>query len=115
MATKHDPTDITTVKRAIDLHLEHRGHNDKWLYDRIGLKKGSYYDMWRRGSLRVDILLLMAQAFDLSPAELLTPPGAPLAMAGEDTPRYGAKRFLEERVDELERVVAQLARKPLRT
>lgn len=93
----------------VEAHLAARRLNDKWLYGQIAMSKGSYYDMWRRGSVRVDVLSRIAGALGLTMSQLLTAPGESVAAVAEPAAEYRPRpRFLEERVDDLERQIETL-------
>ena len=101
---------LQAVKSLVDAHLEARGLPDRWLYERMKLSKGSYYDMWRRGSVRVDVLLRIVEAMGLTMAQFWVAPNghnAPAAMVAEPAPRY-ERIYLEQRVEALEDQVRTL-------
>ena len=111
MSMEHDPVkDVEAVKALVEAHLQAMGRNEKWLYDRMGMGKSSYYDMWRRGSTRLHVVAAIARAMGKSLPELLTAPakGTGSTTVAEPSPRYGTHRYLEDRIADLERAVAAL-------
>lgn len=113
MAREHDPSlSVAVLKGRVTGHLEARGLNDKWLYDKLEMSKGSYYDMWRRGSVRADILIRIADALGIELHELVAPPRSSAANSEVREPAAEYRRpFIEERLDKLEERVALMEQK----
>jgi len=112
--TRPQHTAVLELKALVDAHLTARKLTDVWLYTRMGMSKGSYYDMWRRGSVRVDVQGDIAAAFDMPMWKLLQQPGSEEAssIASEPAATYQARpRYLEERVADLERELQALKSK----
>lgn len=105
---------VLHAKAMVEAHLEHRQLTDAWLYGRMKMNKGSYYDLWRRGSLRYDVLARIADALSLSVHALLSPPATYKADASapsqvqEPQPPPPTQRYLEDRVRDLEQDMARL-------
>lgn len=112
MSLKHDTHPILEmVKNSIDAHLRAMGRTDKWLYERLGMKGPSYYGIWQRGSLRVDVLNDIAKAMGMTLLQVLTPPGQQSEpSANEPAAAYGRPAYIEERLAELEARVKELER-----
>lgn len=112
MSRKRDtPEPRVDYKAAVDAHLRARNLTDSWLYDRLGMSGPSYYGIWKRGSLRADVLDAIASALDLTVVQLLTPPGysepSGTTLLAEPTP----KLYLEQRVEKLEAMMAALQKR----
>lgn len=108
---------LAAVRRRVENLVRARGKTLDWLYERSGVSKSTYLEMWGRGSVRVLVLQDLANALDITLPELLTPPAgsAPsaAAIASEPVASYG-RPYLEQRVEALEHQVREL-RAQLRT
>lgn len=100
--------------------IQARKTTAKWLYERIGMTKTGYRQMWEAGSVKLLTLNSMAKAFDMdrdqlldmkgddtSPAKAQYPTPSPSSTTAEPAP----KLYLEQRVEKLEAVVAALQKR----
>lgn len=101
---------LAWLRGRVDKLLADRKLTTKWLYERIGMTKTGYRQMWERDTVKYMTLVEIADALRVPLNELLGMEGASTT-AGEPAPAYGGRRYLEERVDELERRMAELERK----
>lgn len=102
---------IGVVKERVEKRLKEKGLTLQWLFERIGVTKTGYREMWQRESVRVVVLQRIAMALSISVDALLSAtPAEPTAIASEPVAPYG-KRYLEQRVDDLERDVQALKAK----
>lgn len=116
---KPDPSQKTQPQLAIERHVAARGLTVAWLIKRLEMSNAQYYGIFSRGSERYDFLDRVAKALGMTVAQLLSPPAesgyahqSPEAStAQEPSAEWQPKRFLEQRVEELERRVADLERK----
>jgi len=102
--------DLETLKATVDGLLKERQLPEKWLYQAVGMSKTGYREMWQRGSVKATTIQAMADAFRLTLEQLLgghTPAAAPMAM--EPAAMYN-KRYLEDRVFDLEQRIQALER-----
>ena len=108
MGKKPVRVDLERVRATIALELERRKLTEKWLYERIGMSKNGYREMWDRGSVKATALQDIADAFGITLDHLLT--GDPNGTDGVAEPlaTYGRPRYLEERVADLERRIQEI-------
>lgn len=101
---------LAWLKARVDKLREGQKHTDKWLYERIGMTKTGYRQMWERDTVRFTTLESIATALNVTVLDLLDKEKPPSSTTAEPATQYG-KVYLEDRVDELERRVAALERK----
>ncbi|WKZ67129.1 MAG: hypothetical protein QY325_04185 [Flavobacteriales bacterium] len=108
----------TEAQLAIERHLAARKLPADWLIKRLGMTNGSYYGIFQRGSERYDFLRRVAEAMGLTVVQLLSAPapkpGAdaePATTVTADPPGNYRRRYIEDRIEDLERRMDELERK----
>ncbi len=101
---------LAWLRGRVDKLLADRKLTTKWLYERIGMTKTGYRQMWERDTVKYMTLMEIAEALRVPMPELLDMQGAASTTA-EPAAEYRVRRYLEDRVDELERRMAELERK----
>lgn len=104
------PVRLAWLRERVDKLLADRKLTTKWLYERIGMTKTGYRQMWERDTVKYLTLVEIASALRMPLNELLGLQTATSATA-EPSAEYRVRRYLEDRVDELERRMAELERK----
>lgn len=104
------PVRLGWLRTRVDNLLAEKKLTAKWLYELIGMTKTGYRQMWERDSLRVDTLHRIAHALGTTPMDLLADEPRAAPRVSEPVAPYG-KRYLEQRVDDLERDVQALKAK----
>ena len=102
--------ELSTVKRRVEKLLQQKKLTQQWLYDTVGMTKTGWREMWKRKSVKVTVMQDIAAALRVNMADLLAA-DAPdqLPTASEPQAGYQAKpRYLEERVADLEKELAEL-------
>lgn len=100
------PVDLAPLQRRVDKLLEERKLTTRWLYERVGMSKQGWSDMWRNGSMKVQVLQRVSEVLKVPVAELMGE--QPAGALAEPAAAYGRPKYLEERVAELEAAVKQL-------
>jgi DNA-binding Xre family transcriptional regulator len=109
MEDKSPTVQLAWLKARVEKLLADRNLTTKWLYDRIPMTKTGYRQMWERDTIRYVTLEAIARSLQVPVADLIT--GNPTAITvSEPQPTYG-KRYLEDRVDELERRMAEMEKR----
>lgn len=108
MAETSTPVELGWLRDRVDKLLQERKLTTKWLYEKIGMTKTGYRQMWERDTVKYITLQQIAAALRITMPVLLGLEGVDLA---EPAAAYEVKRYLEDRVDELERRMRELERK----
>lgn len=97
------------VKGRVDALISERGLRQKDVEVGIRMSHGGYIGMWKRGSVDLATLQALAHYFKLPVAHFL-PPSEQLTVPGVSDPAvpYVRRRFLEQRVEDLELAVSEL-------
>lgn len=109
-AKKPATPELVQVKQRVENILNERKLTAKWLYERVGMTKEGWSNMMKEGSMKVSVLVRIAQALHVDMGILLGEGEAHgLPMASEPSAAYKARpRYLEDRVDLLERELHDL-------
>lgn len=102
---------VDGLEQRVEKILEARKLTLKWLYDRIGMSKTGYRQMWQANSIKVTVLLDIARALQLDVRDLLyaeAPEKLPLLAKEPSAPYQARPRYLEDRVADLERELHDL-------
>jgi DNA-binding Xre family transcriptional regulator len=100
--------ELSRVKGRVEKLLEERKLTLRWLQERVGITKTGYREMWERESVRVVVLVKMAEALGVSVDALLSATDELVSVVADPAAPYGKPKYLEERVAELEEQVKQL-------
>lgn len=101
---------VRGLEQRVENILKARKLTTKWLYDRIGMSKTGFRQMWSNDSIKVTVLLDIARALRVDLNDLLyaeAPEAIPVAQE-PPAPYQARPRYLEERVADLERELAEL-------
>jgi hypothetical protein len=93
--------DLQQVKATVDGVLLARKLPERWLYERIGMSKNGYREMWYRNSVKATALQDIADAIGYTLGQLLGE--SPAGDTVSDPAGAYRRPFLEERVEDLER------------
>ena len=103
---------VRGIEQRVENILKARKLTTKWLYERIGMSKTGFRQMWSNDSIKVAVLLDIAEALRVEVNELLYATGEQLTVAAQPAPAYTARpRYLEDRVADLERELQNLKAK----
>lgn len=105
MVEEMTPAMLGAMRRRVENLLTERGMTTKWLYEGIGMSKVGYRQMWERDSIKVRSLVSIARRLGVTVSWLMGE-GAPDQAAEPPSPYR--RRYLEDRVDELERRMARI-------
>lgn len=104
---------VRGLEQRVEKILKARKLTTKWLYERIGMSKTGFRQMWGNDSIKVTVLLDIAAALRVNVNDLLYA-DAPEAIptTAEPPATYQARpRYLEDRVADLERELQVLKAK----
>lgn len=111
MVGKAPSVTLSAIRTRVDKLLHARGLTAKWLYERIGMSKTGFRDMWTDGTVRFTTLQAIAEALGVDLAALLTDAEPePRSAVSEPVAPYGG-RFIEQRIADLEQQVRDLRRR----
>lgn len=107
---------VQKIKLRVEAMAKARGFNKRDLEQAARMSHSSYHEMWDKGTLTIPRLERMAELLNVNVVELLQdePVPAQVTIASEPPPQYGRKRYLEDRLSDLETEVRKLKEK-LRT
>lgn len=96
--------DLATVRVRVENLAQVRGLTMRALQERVGVTKTGWREMWQRESVRVKVLVRIAEALQVPVCALLATDAVGHVPHAAD----GAAVYLEQRVEHLEHALQQL-------
>lgn len=97
---------LAWLKAKVDELRDRRGFTEKRLYERIGMTKTGYRQMWERDTVRLTVLDQVARVLSTDLVSLLKDE----PIASEPVEAYGKQRgpYIEQRIELLEQRIQVL-------
>lgn len=98
---------MKAVKARVDCLLESQGRTHEQLWRAIGMTESGYFRMWKREGVRTTRLHAIARELSVPVSDLMSDPPSSYEANRTQLPPV-RPRYLEQRVEQLERQVQEL-------